>query len=195
MLILIVGLAIFFAVHSVRLLIPDWREMAVTKAGLMSWRVRFGMLSLLSLGFIFMGYGQARLSPIWLWFPPVFMPHVTSFIMFVTLFFFCSAMVPKTTLRRITGYPLYLAVKLWAIAHLLSNGNLADVLLFGSFLIWAIVSFAIFRRRDRKAGVKAEESSIRFDLIAFGFAGVSWFAIVVFFHKAVIGVSPLVQSV
>ncbi|MGJ8647253.1 MAG: NnrU family protein [Marinomonas colpomeniae] len=192
MLILVVGLAIFFAVHCVRLFIPDWRKMVVTKAGLMSWRVRFGMLSLLSIGFIFMGYGQARLAPVWLWFPPVFMPHITSLIMFVALFFFCSAVVPKTTLRRVTGYPLYLAVKLWAFAHLLSNGNLADVLLFGSFLIWAIASYAIFRSRDRKAGVKAEESNIRFDLIALGFTFVSWFAIVLFFHKAVIGVSPLV---
>lgn len=192
MLILIVGLAIFFAVHSVRLFVPDWRKMAVTKAGLMSWRVRIGMLSLLSTGFIFMGYGQARLTPVWLWFPPVFMPHITSLIMLVALFFLCSALVPKTTLRRVTGYPVYLAVKLWAFAHLLSNGNLADVLLFGSFLIWAIVSYAVFRRRDRKAGVKPEESNIRFDLIAFGFTLVSWFAIVLFFHKIVIGVSPLV---
>lgn len=192
MLILIVGLAIFFAVHSVRLFVPDWRKMAVTKAGLMSWRVRFSMLSLLSIGFIFMGYGEARLAPVWLWFPPTFMPHVTSLIMLVALFFFCSALVPKTTLRRVTGYPLYLSVKLWAFAHLLSNGNLADVLLFGSFLIWAIVSYAVFRRRDRNEGVKPEESNFRFDLIAFGFTLVSWFAIVLFFHKAVIGVSPLV---
>lgn len=192
MLILIVGLAIFFAVHSVRLFIPDWREMAVTKAGLMSWRVRFGMLSLLSTGFIFIGYGQARLAPVWLWFPPVFMPHVTSLIMFVALFFLCSALVPKTTLARVTGYPLYLAVKIWAFAHLLSNGNLADVLLFGSFLIWSIASYAVFRCRDRKAGVKSEESSIRFDLIAFGFSVMSWFAITLFLHQAVIGVSPFV---
>jgi len=192
MLILIVGLAIFFAVHSVRLFVPDWRTMAVTKAGLMTWRVRIGMLSLLSTGFIIMGYGEARLAPVWLWFPPVFMPHITSLIMLIALFFFCSALVPKTTLKRVTGYPLYLSIKLWAFAHLLSNGNLADILLFGSFLIWAIVSYAVFRRRDRAAGVKPEESSLRFDLIALSFTLVSWFAIVLFLHKAVIGVSPLI---
>jgi uncharacterized membrane protein len=190
MLILVLGLVIFFVVHSVRLLIPNWRDMVATKAGLMSWRVRFSMLSLLSVGLIAMGYGQARLEPVWLWFPPVYMSHISALIMLFALFFLCSAIVPKTTLKRVTGYPVYLAIKLWAFAHLLSNGNLADVLLFGSFLVWAIVSFAVFRRRDRKAGVEAEESSIRFDLIALGFSVASWFTIVIFLHKLVIGVAP-----
>ena len=190
MLILIVGLVIFFAVHSVRLFVPDWRKMAVTKAGLMSWRLRFGMLSLLSLGFIAMGYGQARLAPVWLWFPPVHMAHVTSLLMLVALFLLFASIVPKTMMKKVTGYPIYLAVKVWAFAHLLSNGNLADVLLFGSFLVWAIASYAVFRRRDRKAGVKIEEASLRFDLIALTFSVASWFTIVIFLHEAVIGVAP-----
>ena len=193
MLILVLGLVIFFCLHSVRLVAPQWREKIMTAHGAMRWKIRFGMITLLATAFIVIGYMQVRLEPVWLWFPPVWTRHLAGLLVLVALFFVGSALVPNTTMKKKVGYPMLIAVKIWAFAHLISNGTLADVIIFGSFLVWSIVSFAVYRRRDRKAGVvRDQESGVQFDLAAFTFAMVSWFAIVFYLHQAIIGVSPLV---
>lgn len=193
MLILVLGLVIFFCLHSVRLVAPQWREKIMTAHGAMRWKIRFGMITLLATAFIVMGYMQVRLEPVWLWFPPVWTRHLAGLLVLVALFFVGSALVPNTTMKKKVGYPMLIAVKIWAFAHLISNGTLADVIIFGSFLVWSIVSFAVYRRRDRKAGVvRDQESGVQFDLAAFTFAMVSWFAIAFYLHQAIIGVSPLV---
>lgn len=192
MLMLVVGLVIFICVHSIRVVAPNWREMHLEKTGLVQWRTRFILLSVLSLALIVLGYQKMRLEPIWLWFPPIVVQHISALVMLVALFALGSAMIPKTSLKSKMGYPFLIAVKLWAFAHLMSNGTLADVILFGSLLVWSVVSFAVYRRRDRRNGVVREEGGVQYNLMAFVFAMVSWFAIVFFLHKAVIGVSPLV---
>ncbi|WP_421849940.1 NnrU family protein [Marinomonas sp.] len=193
MLILVLGLIIFFSVHSVRLIAPKWRESSMARHGEMRWKMRFGMITLIAFGLIIMGYMQVRIEPVWLWFPPVWTRHLAGLLVLVALFFVGSALVPNTTMKKKVGYPMLIAVKIWAFAHLISNGTLADVIIFGSFLVWSIVSFAVYRRRDRKAGVvRDQESGVQFDLAAFTFAMVSWFAIVFYLHQAIIGVSPLV---
>lgn len=193
MLILVMGLVIFFFVHSVRLVAPNWREKSMAIHGEMRWKMRFGMITLIAVGLIVMGYSQARLEPVWLWFPPVWTRHLAGLLVLVALFFVGSALVPHTTMKKKVGYPMLIAIKIWAFTHLISNGSLADVILFGSFLVWSIVSFAVYRRRDRKAGVvRDQESGVQFDLAAFTFAMVTWFAIAFYLHQAIIGVSPLV---
>ncbi|WP_394182443.1 NnrU family protein [Marinomonas posidonica] len=192
MLMLVVGLVIFICVHSIRVVAPNWREVHLEKTGLVQWRTRFILLSVLSLALIVLGYQKMRLEPIWLWFPPIVVQHISSLVMLVALFALGSAMVPKTTLKSKMGYPFLISVKLWAFAHLMSNGTLADVILFGSLLVWSVVSFAVYRRRDRRNGVIREDGGVQYNLVAFVFAMVSWFAIVFFLHKVVIGVSPLV---
>ncbi|KZN13995.1 NnrU family protein [Marinomonas sp. TW1] len=192
MLMLVVGLVIFICVHSIRVVAPNWRDMHLEKTGLVQWRTRFILLSVLSLALIVLGYQKMRLEPIWLWFPPIVVQHISALVMLVALFALGSAMIPKTSLKSKMGYPFLIAVKLWAFAHLMSNGTLADVILFGSLLVWSVVSFAVYRRRDRRNGVVREEGGVQYNLMAFVFAMVSWFAIVFFLHKAVIGVSPLV---
>lgn len=193
MLILVIGLVIFFCLHSVRLVAPQWREKSMAAHGAMRWKMRFGMVTLIATAFIVMGYMQVRLEPVWLWFPPVWTRHLAGLLVLVALFFVGSALVPNTTMKKKVGYPMLIAVKVWAFAHLISNGTLADAIIFGSFLVWSIVSFAVYRRRDRKAGVvRDQESGVQFDLAAFTFAMVSWFAIAFYLHQAIIGVSPLV---
>ena len=193
MLILVIGLVVFFCLHSVRLVAPHWRETIMQQHGAMRWKIRFGMITLLSTAFIVMGYLQMRVEPVWLWFPPVWTRHLAGLLVLVALFFAGSALVPNTTMKKKMGYPMLIAVKIWAFAHLISNGSLADVMVFGSFLVWSIVSFAVYRRRDRKAGVIRDfESGVQYDLAAFAFAMVSWFAIAFCLHQAIIGVSPLV---
>ncbi|MCV2402459.1 NnrU family protein [Marinomonas sp. C2222] len=193
MLTLTVGLVIFFAVHSISLVAPEWRDRNMTgRKGVLQWHTRIGMISLLSTAFIIMGYQEARLEPIWLWFPPLFTRHITSLLMVIALFFVGAAIIPKTKTKSKVGYPFLIAIKLWAVAHLISNGNLADLVLFGGFLAWSVTSYVVYRRRDRQAGVKPSESSIRFDLMAVSFALASSFFIIAYLHKALIGVSPLI---
>ncbi|RBP85512.1 NnrU family protein [Marinomonas rhizomae] len=193
MLILVLGLVIFFVLHSIRLVAPQWREKSMAVHGEIRWKMRFGMITLIAFGLIILGYTQVRLEPVWLWFPPVWTRHLAGLLVLVALFFVGSALVPHTTMKKKVGYPMLIAIKIWAFAHLISNGTLADVIIFGSFLVWSIVSFAVYRRRDRKAGVvRDQESGVQFDLAAFTFAMVSWFAIAFYLHQAIIGVSPLV---
>lgn len=195
MLILVIGLVIFFCLHSVRLVAPQWRESSMKEHGEMRWKMRFGLLTLMSTAFIVMGYMQMRIEPIWLWFPPVWTRHLAGLLVLVALFFVGSALVKNSTMKNKMGYPMLIGVKIWAFAHLISNGTLADVMIFGSFLVWSIVSFAVNRRRDRLAGVvyeQSEDSSVPANLIAFVFAMMSWFTIVFYLHQAIIGVSPLV---
>lgn len=192
MLMIILGLVVFFGVHSIRVVAPEWRQVAMLKHGVMRWRLRFGLITLLATALIIMGYMQMRVAPTILWTPPVWTRHIAGLMMLLSLYFVGSAIIPKTTMKRLMGYPMLIAVKLWAFSHLISNGELVDLIVFGSFLIWSTVMFSISRRRDRKAGVVAGESSVEFDLAAFVFAMVSWFAIVFYLHEIVFGVSALV---
>lgn len=192
MLILVLGLVIFFSVHSIRVVAPEWRDMAMARHGVMRWRLRFGLITLLATALIIIGYMQMRVDPTILWSPPVWTRHVAGLMMLLSLYFVGSAIIPKTTMKRLMGYPMLIAVKLWAFSHLISNGELVDLIVFGSFLIWSTVIFSMSRRRDRKAGVVPSESSVEFDLAAFVFAMVSWFAIVFYLHEIVFGVSALV---
>ena len=111
MLILVLGLVIFFCLHSVRLVAPQWREKIMTAHGAMRWKIRFGMITLLATAFIVIGYMQVRLEPVWLWFPPVWTRHLAGLLVLVALFFVGSALVPNTTMKKKVGYPMLIAVK------------------------------------------------------------------------------------
>ncbi|TYL47407.1 NnrU family protein [Marinomonas sp. IMCC 4694] len=195
MLVLVIGLVIFFGVHSIGMFAPKWRERAMAREGSLRWKLRFGMITLIATGFIIMGYMQMRVEPVWLWFPPLWTRHASALMMLVALFFVGSAFIPNSTMKNKMGYPLWIAVKIWALAHLLSNGTLADVMVFGGFLVWAIVGFAVYRRRDRKAGVvykTSDKSSLRPNIVSLVFAMVSWIMIAFHLHLALIGVAPFV---
>ncbi|WP_133010237.1 NnrU family protein [Marinomonas flavescens] len=193
MLNLVIGLVIFFGLHSIHIFAPEWRDRNMAKSGAMRWRIRFGLISLLAIASIIIGYMQLRPSPIWLWYPPAWTHQISAVLMLISFYFAAAAIIPGTKVKSMIGHPLLIAIKVWALAHLISNGTLADVILFGSFLIWAIVSFAVARRRDRAAGVeKPIYIGVHMDLAAFVLTMVCWFAMVFFLHKLLIGVSPLV---
>jgi len=193
MLNLVIGLVIFFGLHSVHIFAPEWRARSMAKNGAVRWRMRFGLISLLAIASIVMGFMQARLAPVWLWNPPMWTHQIASLLVLVSFYFAAAALIPGTKLKSMVGHPFLLAIKLWAFAHLISNGTLADLVLFGGFLVWSIISFAVARRRDRAAGVeKPEYIGVHMDLAAFVVCIVCWFAMVFFLHKMLIGVSPLI---
>ena len=148
MLALVLGLLVFLGVHSTRIVAVGWRSRTIARMGPMPWKAVYSLVSIAAFVLIVWGYGQAR-QQVPLWVPPAFMRHVTALLMLPVFILFVAAYVPRNGIKARLGHPQILSVKLWAFAHLLSNGNLADVLLFGSFLVWAIFDFRAAKARDR----------------------------------------------
>jgi uncharacterized membrane protein len=189
---LILGLILFLAVHSVRIVADDWRTRTIARIGALPWRGLYSLLSLAGFVLLVWGYGQARMSSMVLYDPPVFMRHVAGLLMLVSLVLIAAAYVPGNHIKAALGHPMLLGVKLWAFAHLLANGRLADVILFGAFLAWAVVDFIAARRRDRAAGtVYAAGQGMRTLLTVLAGAG-AWVALVWGLHLWLIGVPPFV---
>ena len=162
MLLLIAGLLLFMATHSISIFNPGLRNRMVASYGEKQWKLAYSIISIASFIMIIYGYGAARLDPVWLWQPPVALRH-----------------------------PMYVSVKIWAFAHLLANGTLADVLLFGSFLAWAIAGFAVSRRRDRLNQISRPAGTTSKDMVTVIVGLVSWAVFAMFLHTLLIGVNPL----
>lgn len=190
MTILLLGLLVFLGTHSVRIVADDWRTRQVARIGLMPWKGAYAAASLVGFVLIVWGYAQARLDPVVLWVPPLWGRHLASLLTLPAFILIAAAYVPGTRMRAAIGHPMLAGVKLWALAHLLSNGSLADVVLFGSFLVWAVVDFAASRRRDRAAGTQLRAGSLRGDAIAVVVGGVAWFVFARHLHATLIGVQP-----
>ena len=143
---LVFGLLVFLGVHTLPIF-PATRNALVTRLGAMPYRGLFSLISAAGLVLIVMGFGQARMdgSPV-LYDPPTWTRHVTMLLMLPVFVLLIAAYVPGR-IRKITRHPMLVAVKLWAFAHLLANGDLASVLLFGSFLVWAVADRISVKRR------------------------------------------------
>ena len=191
MLVLILGLIIFLGVHSVRIFGEDWRRDLIVRLGDGPWKGVYSLASIVGFVLIVWGYGMARQDSVLLWTSPVWLTHLAIALNLVAFILFAAYLVPAGRMKARLGHPMLLSVKVWAFAHLLANGTLADLLLFGSFLVWAIADFAVARRRDRKAGTVRVAGPARNDAIAVAVGVVIWAAILWRLHYWVIGASPL----
>lgn len=191
MAVLIVGLVIFLGVHSVRIFANDWRTAQIAKVGPKAWKGSYTLLSLIGLVLIVYGYGLARQAPIVLYSTPVWTRHLAALLTLAAFILITAAYVPQTRIKAKVGHPMVLGVKVWAVAHLLANGTLADVILFGSFLIWAIFNYAAARRRDRAAGVTYSIGPVSRDVKAIVIGAVAWAIFAFWLHRWLIGVQPL----
>lgn len=151
MLVLILGLVLFLGVHSVRIVADGWRTQTIAQRGEGFWKGAYSLLSIVGLGLIIWGYGLARQQPVVLWVPPAATRHVAALLMLASFVLLVAAYVPRNGIKARLHHPMVLGVKVWALAHLLCNGTLADVVLFGAFLAWAALSFRAARARDRAA--------------------------------------------
>ena len=190
MTVLILGLLLFLGAHSVRIFAEPWRTAQVARLGEQRWKALFGVVSLAGLALIVWGYGMARQDPLWLWQPPFWMRHLTSLLALPAFVLLAAAYAPPNRLRAAIGHPMVVGVKLWAFAHLLSNGQLADLLLFGSFLAWAILDFRAARRRDAAAGIGRGRATVRGDVITVLAGVVAWVVFARYLHLWLIGVPP-----
>ncbi|MBL8475933.1 MAG: NnrU family protein [Methyloversatilis sp.] len=187
---LVLGLVLLLGVHSTRLIAPGLRDAGVARLGLLPWKILYAVLSLIGLVLIVQGYGEARMAPTLLWAPPVWTRHLAALLTLPAFVLMACAYVPGTRIRAKLGHPMVAGVKIWAFAHLVANGTLADLLLFGSFLVWSVVMFATLRRRDRAAGLRRPAGSASRDAIAIVAGIVGWAVFAGWLHLALIGVKP-----
>jgi uncharacterized membrane protein len=189
MAILILGLALFLGIHSISIVAPKLRESAVNAMGAMPWRGAYSLISAVGFGLILYGFHLARLSPVVLWVPPAWTHYLTVILMLPVFPLVFAAYMPgriKTAMK----HPMLAAVKFWALAHLLSDGMLAGVVLFGAFLVWAVADRISFKRRPPQM-IKTAPPSPFNDVIAV-VGGVAVYALVIFWaHVRLFGVSPL----
>ena len=190
MIYLILGLIVFLGVQSMRIVANDWRTAQIARLGEGPWKGLYSLASLVGLVLIVWGYGQARLDPVVLWNPPEWTRHLAAVLTLLAFVLVTAAYVPGTRIKAWLGSPMVVGVKLWAFAHLIANGTLAAVVLFGSFLVWAVVDFASERRRDRAAGVVYPKGSLARDAVATVIGVVAWVLFAFWLHGWWIGVRP-----
>jgi uncharacterized membrane protein len=191
MLYLVLGLVVFLGVHSVRIVADGWRTQMRTRLGEGPWKGLYSLASAVGLALIVWGYGLARQQPVALWAPPVGMRHAAALLTLVAFVLLAAAYVPRNALKARLHHPMVLGVKVWALAHLLSNGNLADVVLFGAFLLWAVLSFRAARQRDRVQGTVYAAGTAAGTIATVVVGAVAWAAFALWGHAWLIGVAPL----
>jgi len=146
MTLLIVGLVLFLGVHSIRIVAEPARSQLVAKLGLIPYKLVYGVLAIIGLVLIVIGYGDARLDPVVLYQPPDFLRHLNMLLMLFVFPALLAAYFPGR-IKNALKHPMLVAVKFWALGHLLVNGMLHDVLLFGGFLVWAVFDRISVKKR------------------------------------------------
>jgi uncharacterized membrane protein len=137
MITLVVGLVLFLAVHSIAIVNAAWRDRMAARLGEWTWKAVYGLIAVLGLALIIRGYGEARLNPVVLYTSPAWL-HYVAMILLIPAFPLLFAAYLPGRIQTATKHPMLAATKFWALAHLMVNGALPDVLLFGAFLVWAV---------------------------------------------------------
>ena len=186
---LILGLAVFLGMHSVSIVAPASRDRWAAALGTGAWRGLYSLVSLAAFVALIHGYGLARLAPVVLYVPPAWLRYVAWVLMLPVFPLLFAAYLPGR-IQRTVKHPMITAVKAWALAHLLVNGALADVLLFGGFLAWAVADrISLKRRVPRPVGMAPlspwnDTLAVVGGLLVYGLT-------VLWLHRLLIGVSPL----
>ena len=187
---LILGLIIFLGAHSVRIVNEDWRTRTRARLGPSSWKALYSLVSVIGLGLVVWGFGLVRQQPVQLWSPPTGMRHLAALLTLIAFVLLVAAYVPGNGIKARLHHPMVLGVKVWALAHLISNGNLGHVVLFGSFLVWAIFDFRASRRLDRATGTRYPRGTAGATGITVAIGVGTWIAFALWLHGLLIGVRP-----
>lgn len=194
MTLLVAGLILFVVVHSLRIFADDWRSQMVARLGPMAWKGLISVASLVGIIMMSKGYAAARVAPVVLWQLPVWLSHLVSLLTLAAFILFVAAYIPKNKIKSQLGHPMVISVKIWAFSHLLANGSLADLVLFGGLLAWAVMSFRAARQRDRRDGVVRPAGAMGPTLSAVAVGGAIWAWFAFYGHAWLIGVQPFARG-
>lgn len=193
MTLLIAGLVLFIATHLVRPFAPGLRNAGIAALGKPGWMAVHGIVSLASLALIVYGFIDARENGgQMLYFPPTFMVHIALTLMLIASICLVAGFLPAGHIRAKLKFPLLVAIKIWALAHLLANGESYSVLLFVTILAWAVILRISLKKRIAAGETKLPVFvSAKYDLISV-VVGLALYAVIVFkLHELLIGVPPL----
>lgn len=189
MLWMLLGLSVFLGLHSISIVAPQWRDAQVARLGAGPWKGVYSLLSLAGLLLLIWGYGQARLQALWLWTPPTGLRHL-AWLLLLPVFPLALASLLPGRVQTLSKHPLLIATKLWALAHLLVNGGLHDVVMFGAFLAWAVAVRISLKHRAPRPTPQA--AATPFNDLAVIVGGLLLYGLFIWrLHVWLIGVSPL----
>jgi uncharacterized membrane protein len=191
MALLIAGLILFLGAHATRVFADDWRTRMIDRLGELKWKGVVAVLSIAGFILLIIGYDQARMMSVVLWQPPIWTRHLAVLLNLLAFILLAAAYVPRNSIKAKIGHPMIAGVKIWAFAHLIANGSLADVVLFGGFLIWAVVDFRASRRRDRINATVYPSGSMANTLLTVVVGLGAGVAFMLWLHARWVGVSPL----
>lgn len=191
MFVLVLGLILFLGIHSVRIVAPGWRDARLATMG-NGWRGLYSLISAVGFVLIVWGYSLAwPVSPV-LYTPPLWTKHVAALLMLFALIALAVSQLPGGKLKKMLKHPMLLSVKIWAFAHLLANGELASILLFGSFLVWAVFDRISVKRRGDMGPTVA--GPVVWDAAAVAL-GIALYLLFVFgLHLWLFGADPLARG-
>lgn len=189
MTLLILGLLLFLGTHALPMIAPKVRPTAVAHIGEMGWQAGYSLLALAGFTLIIIGYHTAHPTALVVYSPPLWIKHVDLLLMLPVFPLLFAAYLPGR-IQSSAKHPMLLAVKIWALAHLLANGALTDLLLFGGFLVWAIAARMSLKRRSGTPVLGAPAHPTNDAIAVIG--GLAVYLLFVFWlHRALLGVAPL----
>ncbi len=180
------GLVIFFGVHSISIINDSWRNRAAAHYGEWAWKGGYGLIAFIGLLLIVHGYSIARMDPVVLYTPPDWL-RLIAVVLLIPVFPLLFAAYLPGRIRNATRHPMLVATKLWATAHLLVNGTLVDVLLFGGFLLWAVVDRISLKQRTPRPVPSAPPTAVN-DVTAIVLGLAVYLAFGLWLHLRLIGV-------
>ena len=188
--VLILGLIVFLGVHSTRIVADGWRTAQLKHLGEGSWKGIYSVVSIAGFALIIWGFGLARQQPVLLWNVPAGMRHAAALLTLVAVVLIVAAYVPRNAIKARMHHPMLLGVKTWALAHLLATGRLADLILFGAFLAWAVACFIAAQKRDRAAAAQYPAGTAGATAITVAAGIVIWAVFAFWLHGVLIGIRP-----
>jgi uncharacterized membrane protein len=189
MIYLLLGLIVFLGVHSISIVAPNWRDAMLARMGEGAWKGLYSVISIVGFVLLVWGYGQARMEAVVLYNPPGWTRWIAA-VLLLPVFPLLLAPYFPGRIKAALKHPMLVAVKIWALAHLIANGSSADVLLFGAFLAWAVLDRISLKRRPQRP-IPALPPRAFNDVITVVLGLVLYFLFMHWLHARWIGVSPM----
>lgn len=187
MVLLILGLVLFLGIHSVRM-VGDIRANTIAARGENTWKAVYSVASIIGFIVLVYGYGQARQGAPVLYVPPTALQPVTWLLMWPSMILLVASQIPAGKIKAAVKHPMIVGIKVWAFSHLLVNGDLATVILCGSFLVWSVSNRIWWKRHGDPVPASV---AVRNDVIAVVGGTIAYVAFVLWLHSWLIGVSPI----